>query len=45
MQTDGRRMNRWTNLTKLIVTFCNFVNAPKIKYNNWSEGSCLLSVV
>ena len=24
-----RRTDRWTDVTKLIVTFCNFANVPK----------------
>jgi hypothetical protein len=28
MQMDGR-MDRWTEIIKLVVTFCTFVNMPK----------------
>jgi hypothetical protein len=27
--TELFAVNRWTDMTKLIVTFCNFVNVPK----------------
>ena len=32
MQTDRQKDNGYTDMTKLKVTFCNFVNVPK-KWN------------
>ena len=29
----GGRTDRQTDMTKLIIAFCNFANAPRIEYN------------
>jgi len=40
MRTD-RRKDRWTDMTKFIVAFRNFANAPKRMVMNFQKGSGL----
>jgi hypothetical protein len=44
-QADGRR-DGWTNITKLVVTFRNFANAPNIKsLHVLSARECIMIAV
>jgi hypothetical protein len=42
---EGGRTDRWTDMTKLIVTFRNFANAPKNFYVYFENHTKLTNVV